>query len=638
MRAGHDESASGGRMRPISVAPVSHLALLAVCWSASANADGMPVPGAEAFAASPFQTAPTLSPDGHYVAWIEQTDGHVRAVIFDVDAHKTQRVLAPPDRAGITFLQWNSNQTLLIGMSSPKSFNIIAQDATGGEGRVLTKVGRLVAARTSNPDTAVVAVGRDLLEVNTRTTESTLLRAGGEHTLWWVLDRNGRPVAREDWNWQHSEYRVYALEGTGIREILRRDDSERPQLGGVLPGGLEVLLLAANGRNHQAAWALPLDGSPLRLLAEEPGSDITGTISDADTGGVVGVYVSGEETTMHWLDPAAQHRYELLARAFPERMIQPFSWTRDGTRTLVRVSAPSAPPIYYLTDFKTHRADIAAEEFPQLAGATFAEVKQIHYRARDDVEIPAYLTLPPGTTGSVPLIVLPHDGPHTRDYPAFNIYVQFLATRGYAVLQPQFRGSSGFGDAWRDAGDQQWGKRMQDDLTDGVHAMIAQGIADPRRVAIVGLTPYGGYAALAGAAFTPDVYACAVSIDGLADLEQLENNAFSHLLNTNRVSTQQTVVMKQIGSKQEARRASPINAASSVRAAVLLMYGGNPDVSPQQGRSMASALQNAAKGVTVVDLGQGGYWWQQPATRLTVLRELERFLAAHLREPSPSDH
>jgi dipeptidyl aminopeptidase/acylaminoacyl peptidase len=142
-------------------------------------------------------------------------------------------------------------------------------------------------------------------------------------------------------------------------------------------------------------------------------------------------------------------------------------------------------------------------------------------RRADGRDIPAYLTIPPETKPeSLPLVVLPHDGPESRDLPVFDWLAQFLATRGYAVLQPQFRGSTGFGQAHQSAGYQQWGGSMQDDLTDGVNALISQGLANPARVCIVGLD-YGGYAALAGAAFTPELYKCAASINGISDLQSL---------------------------------------------------------------------------------------------------------------------
>src|SRR6185312_7286448 len=158
--------------------------------------------------------------------------------------------------------------------------------------------------------------------------------------------------------------------------------------------------------------------------------------------------------------------------------------------------------------------------FPALANATLGEVRMLTYKARDGADVPAYLTLPPGSNGkNLPLVLFLHGGPESRDDYVFDWFAQFLASRGYAVLQPQFRGSTGFGDAWRKAGYRQWGLRMQDDVTDGVKALVEQGVADAKRVCIVGAS-YGGYAALAGAAFTPNLYKCVVSMSGPGDLAE----------------------------------------------------------------------------------------------------------------------
>jgi dipeptidyl aminopeptidase/acylaminoacyl peptidase len=585
-------------------------------------------PGAETFGALPAETAPALSPDGHWLAWIENQAGETHLVIFDVAARKVQRILGVPEHTELRHIYWHSNETLLLVLSdtqAPKNatwvasetFRVIAADVSGGEARqVASPFAYLVRTRTSKPYTAIIATGgrSQLLEVDTRTGHTTKIKTGNEHTVRWFVDRDGRPLAREDWDFLHSQYRVYALYGDSLKEILRRDDSEPPRVGGVLDNELALLLLASNAHGHQAAWALPLDGTPLQLLAEVPDADITQVWIDPYSGAVTGVYVSGADNSVHWLQPAAKARYESLARAFPNRIVEPYGWTDDGAKTLARVSAAALPPVYYLTDFKTHKADIACEEYPGLASASLGDVKTIRYQARDGTDIPAYLTMPPGRPRPLPLVVLPHGGPDDRDYPLYNWIVQFLATRGYAVLQPQFRGSSGFGEAFRAAGDLQWGGVMQDDLSDGVNAMVVRGSADPHRVCIVGTTAYGGYAALAGATLTPDLYACAVSINGIADLPALKPRSDGRWF-----SASQSVWKKRIGEPH----GTPIKGVRSVKAPILIMYGANRDVPPAQALAMADALRSAGKSVTVVQLPSDAEWWMRVASRVQVLLELE---------------
>ena len=609
------------------------LALSGLLRNASAGA-GAP-PGPQIFGALPVQTAPRLSPNGHSVAWIEHRDATTRVIVFDVAARKVQRYFEGSQGRDIVSVDWQDDQTLLIGVSTrcfaSTGLSLTAYDILGGPGHaVLSPCNYLVASRTSKPHTMLVATQTggyretNLLEVSTLTGSATSIRQGSPFTLKWIVDRAGNPVAREDWDWFAGQYRVYSISGASKRELLRHDDATRPQVGGALSDGRALVLLATNGRSHQAAWALPLDGSPLRLLADDPDNDISEVLIDPYSDAVIGVFVSGAEGSVHWLDPIAKARYDSVAPAFPNRIVELYSWSEDGKRTLVRVSSASHPPLYYLVDFDTHHADIAAEEYPGLGGADLAEVKQLTYRARDGTSILAYLAQPPGKTGPLPLVLLPHAWPHYRDYLRFDPLVQFLATRGYLVLQPQFRGSSGFGDAFREAGDGQWGKLMQDDLTDGVRALVTQGLVDPRRVCIVGTSGYSGYAALAGAAFTPELYACAVSINGISDLGKV---MAEHRV----LSTQQEEWKKLLGSWSDARRASPINAVNSVRTPILIMYGADPYTSIAQSQSMAKALAAAGKSVRVVTLPTDAAWLARTTTRVQVLSELEQFLGENLR-------
>jgi dipeptidyl aminopeptidase/acylaminoacyl peptidase len=624
-------------------------------------------PPVEAFATLAAQTEVALTPDGHRLAWIDQQQAQPRVVMFDVLTRKTARVLAVPRRVDLEGLYWNDNATLLIEVcamqkdrlltfyglpgfdnGTSRHCYIIAADVSGGPIRNLPSEGEFSEARflqgnLTKPHTVIMstygpcksAVGRCLLEVDTQTGKGTVIKVGNRFTLRFIVDRDGRPVAREDWDWQKHEYRVFALFNDmedGIREIFHTKDTEQPRLRELLPDGSALVLLAANGHSHRAAWAVPLDGSPMKLLAEDPDADITITYADRYTGATVGVYESGSKGKVRWLEAAAEHRYEVLERAFPGQPVQVYGWTADGTKTIALVSSPSRPPIYYLVDFTSQRADIVAEEFPALAGVQLGEARQITYRARDGTSIPAYLTMPPAKpTGASPLVVLPHDGPNERDYFLFSYLAQFLATRGYVVLQPQFRGSEGFGEAFRVAGYRQWGGLMQDDVTDGVKAMIEQGVADPHHICIVGSGSggYSGYVALAGAAFTPDLYRCAVSINGITDLPALMRQVVPD--RSRAVSTSQSAWDEHVGAPNDPALAtkSPINSVKEIKIPVLIAYGAGA-VPSEQSKRMASALRAAGKSVTAVEIPGEDNWQERTDALLLVNREIEKFLKEHL--------
>jgi dipeptidyl aminopeptidase/acylaminoacyl peptidase len=635
--------------------------------AAQASAPGQP-PSAAAFGALPAETDTVLSPSGTRLAWVDHAHDKPRVVMFDVDARKELRVLALPERLKLRHLQWNDDDTLLVTFSqthqadvatqtSREFFINIAYSAAGGDGRMLPAAnGRargaeaaayayLLRARIDKPHTVIMGTrsacyggSACLLEVDTATGTPAIIKTGKEVTAGWVVDRAGTPVAREDWDYVNRVYRLYALSGNNIRQILETDDKHAPRLAGILPDDSALVLLATNGRAHQAAWKLPLDGSPATVLAEDPDADIDATYTDSYTGAIIAVYVGGSKTTIRWLDVRAQQRAEAIERAFPNKEVGVYGWSVDGSRTLAKVETPSTPPVYYLIDFKSRRADIAGEEYPGLAGATLGEFREITYKARDGTSIPAYLTLPPGKhPGPGPLVVLPHGGPQARDYPRFDWLTQFLATRGYAVLQPQFRGSTGFGEAFERAGYRQWGGLMQDDVTDGVRAMIDQGIADAHHVCVVGAS-YGGYVALAGAAFTPALYTCAASINGVSDIRELMREEVPTVVGTafrvgHVISTAQSEWKERIGSETDSALVtrSPINAIAAITVPVMIAYGTGDGVVPtEQSIRMAEALQKAGKPVTIVKLPDEDHWLSQAETRTQLLEALESFLKQHL--------
>jgi dipeptidyl aminopeptidase/acylaminoacyl peptidase len=622
-------------------------------------------PPPEAFGTLPVQTDLQMSPDGHWLAWFDHAQPKPRVVIFDLVTRKPQRILAVPERVKLRALAWNDNETLLIGLSeteestnskqrSHEFYRVIAHDVHGGDGRMLPMdpdavarhekqnppLVRLVRTHTSKPHTVIAAafggcrrvVAGCLLEIDTVTGRATVIKVGNEFTNGWAVDRDGQPLAREDWDWHQKAYRVFALEPNDhIKEITRTDDSEHPNLQGVMPDNSGLLMLATNGHPHQAAWVLPLDGSAMRLLVEDPDADVEATRTDPNTGAVIAALIGGTQGYTKWIEPQAQHRAEVMGKTFPGKTVEMINWSIDGSKLLAKVQTPSSPALYYWIDFTTHHADIAGEEYPALANVALGRAEKITYKARDGMTIPAILTRPPEDSATpIALIVLPHGGPNAHDEFQFDWLAQFFATRGYAVLQPQFRGSTGFGQAFEEAGYRQWGGVMQDDVTDGVKAMIERGLVDARRVCIVGAS-YGGYAALAGAAFTPDLYRCAASINGVSDLPALMRSEVP--LYDGAISASKSFWKLRIGSPNESRldAVSPINSVKTIAAPVLIIYGTGDGVVPnEQSQKMINAMRSAGKNVQV-DLLQGeDHWLSQTETRTQVLRTLDSFLKANL--------
>jgi dipeptidyl aminopeptidase/acylaminoacyl peptidase len=270
---------------------------------------------------------------------------------------------------------------------------------------------------------------------------------------------------------------------------------------------------------------------------------------------------------------------------------------------------------------------------PSVAAEELGASRVVRYAARDGVEITGYLTLPAGAgDGPHPLILMPHGGPEVRDLFIYDRDAQFLATRGYAVFRPNFRGSSGYGRAFAEAGYGEWGGRMQNDLTDAVAHLVSTGVADPARICIMGYS-YGGYAALAGAAFTPDLYRCSISIAGVSDLAEQARYVIRE-----GDAEEGDYIRRSIGDPRADRARldarSPALHAESITIPVLLLHGDQDSIVPvQQSRRMERALRNAGRDVSYVETAGEGhpYWSDTNQTRLYT--EIETFLARHLRAP-----
>jgi dipeptidyl aminopeptidase/acylaminoacyl peptidase len=290
----------------------------------------------------------------------------------------------------------------------------------------------------------------------------------------------------------------------------------------------------------------------------------------------------------------------------------------------VEVNGPLHGFEYDLMDIKTHHAERVGEVYEGL-GAPL-EVKRIDYAAADGLKIPAYLTLPRGKEPkNLPLIVFPHGGPRARDTAQFDWWAQAMASQGYLVLQPNFRGSS-LTMSHVSAGFGEWGRKMQTDLSDGVRHLVKQGMADPQRVCIVGAS-YGGYAALAGVTLDPGIYRCAVSVAGISDLKHMLQQSDSD-------TSERRFWNRYMGvtgpSDPLLQQISPIKHIDSINVPVLLIHGKDDTVVTfDQSRDMYDAMKHARKDVEMVTLKNEDHWLSRGETRLQMLQASVAFLRAH---------
>ena len=617
-----------------------------------------PLP-AEAFGELPRVSEVSLSPDGKRIAWLNEAISIPQIFVFDVDSSKTVRMLRVEADAKVRALLWSDNSTLLMLLGFTEQHGqrdaaryefsrVLAFDVSSGLTHQLLNYNslfhefvtgdELLVWHPSAPNTVIMSTldvtshmgrgwVRNLYAVDTRSGAAKLIAEGPSAAVSWIADRDGNALAYSEVIDKHDTLVLYRQQGKDWKEVARHTGAplELYHLSG---SASEVIGRGPGADGRVRLWSVPLDGSPPRDLLPDASEDVVEELYDSLSGEIVGVQLGGLHSARRWIDPQTQHRNEVLARSFPNRDVLVYGHSEDNTRAVAAVMGPSSPAVFYLVDFATHHAAVVGETYPTLAPATLGEVRAITFKARDGTDIPAYVTLPPGAGDkNLPLVVLPHGGPAARDYPQFDWWAQFLAARGYAVLQVQFRGSTGFGAAWEHAGAGQWGGLMQSDLSDGVQTLVQEGLADAHRVCIVGAS-YGGYAALAGAAFTPELYACAVSVNGVSDLPLMQQYLME---NKGKKSGVVQYWNEQMGNDQLARQRSPARAAAQIHVPVLLMRSSQDSVvPPQQTDIMAEAIKKSGGNVTVVNLEGEDHWLSRSLTRVQMLKALDSFLSANL--------
>lgn len=468
-----------------------------------------------------------------------------------------------------------------------------------------------------------------LMKADPATGKGVMVDRGTPDTVSWAVDAQGQPRARLDVDQLNHRVSVFGKAGgKGQWRMVwegKSFASRRHYFGyseatdSIYLGHGDTLVARRLSDGAETPVGKTSGGPSLRLVWDE------------HTDALLGLSTGAEKPTIEWLDAEVGAAHATLTRAFKGRDVALTSWSRDRSRFLARVSAPASPAVWYLYDRGRKEISPIGEEYPELNGAELGTTRWITYKARDGLDIPAYLTLPPGARPGVkpPLVVLPHGGPTSRDEYDFDFLAQFLATRGYAVLQPQFRGSWGFGAAFEAAGKGEWGSKMQTDLQDGVLALAKEGQVDPGRVCIVGAS-FGGYSALAGAALYPDAYRCAGSIAGISDLGQLQ---LDEGLTPGQKNPHIEELREELGATSSARIAahSPARNAAAVEVPVLLIHGDQDNVVDiKQSELMVERLKAAGKPHEFIVLKGENHYLTRTATRTQTLEAIERFLAKNL--------
>ncbi|BDX07554.1 alpha/beta hydrolase family protein [Planctobacterium marinum] len=442
---------------------------------------------------------------------------------------------------------------------------------------------------------------------------------------------NDELIARERFDNRKNLHRVEVRENDEWREIYRQE-TEIPtrSFEGLTADLKSLVMVAQNGQGRWGYFTMALaDGQVSGPFFEVEDKDVEYVLTDHNRI-VHGVRYSGFKPSYDFFDPKIQTVVDGVAKDLPDYTVTLVSYSPDWQHMIFMIEGIDSPGDFYF--YTKGQFYFIASGRPDIPANEINQVFQTEIKARDGLRLPTLLTLPAvDELKNLPAIMLPHGGPESYDRIGFDWLAQYFASRGYLVMQPQFRGSEGFGLELTLKGRGEWGRKMQDDLTDTVNTLVKSGYVDPDRVCIVGIS-YGGYAALAGAAFTPDVYQCAISINGVADLERmLRDERRDYGKNHWVVAYWQKLISEGKVDEAHIKAISPINHIDKIKIPVLLVHGTHDEVVPDhQSENMFDELQDADVDAQYLELEQADHSLSKAPHRMAALQAIDKFISKHI--------
>jgi dipeptidyl aminopeptidase/acylaminoacyl peptidase len=603
---------------------------------------------------NPEIAAAEISPDGHYIAflkpWNNTRNIYVKAVNEPFSA---ARLLTTETKRPIARYLWTWDSKYIIyakDHDGDENFNVYAVDPSakpdqGGDAppsRDLTGLKgvrvMLYQAPKSDPDIVYIGLNdrnkawHDLYKLRISNGEKRLVIPNTERITGWNFDLAGqlRLVTRSAEN--------------GDTEILRINPTNFTKIYScTVFESCSLLRFTKDGKRAYMDTNKDADFSSLVLFDPETGKtekvesdplnkvDFGSAMFSEATDELVETSYYYDHQKRYFKDKSFEADYQWLQQHFPGMEISMPSRTRDERFWLVTASSDKEPGETALFDRKTHTLTPQFKIREKLPRQDLAEMKAVTYKSSDGLEIPAYLTLPRGVPAkNLPALVIPHGGPWGRDVWGYDSLAQFFANRGYAVLMPNFRGSTGYGRKFLDAGNREWGHKMQDDVTWGVKYIVDQGIADPKRVGILGGS-YGGYATLAGVTFTPDLYAAAVDIVGPSNLMTLLDSIPPYWESVRKLFYVRMGDPSTPEGKALLAERSPLNSAGKIKTPLLIAQGANdPRVNRREAEQIVIALRDRGFPVEYILAADEGHGFARPVNNMALFMASEKFLSEHL--------
>lgn len=616
------------------------------------QAQKAPLIDREIFFGNPEISGGQLSPDGKWISFMKEYNGIMNIWVksFDEPFDKA-RPLTDSARPLYGYFWSEDGQYILYvkDKDGDENINVFAVKPTdkAEKGKVpnsrnLTPVNEVTAqiymVSKKDPDLLMVGINdrdkawHDLYSLKISTGELKMIH------------ENKDRITGYDFDWDEKLRVLYRTDEKGTTQFLYK---EREELTPIYETLVTETAYISNWNENNSEFYLvtnkgDLDLSTLFLMnpstkklskieSDPKGKvDFGGLFIDRNTRKIISTQYTSDKTDVYWKDKTWEVNYNYLKSKFPGREVDFQSFTKDYSKSLIAVWGDKYATEAYFYDTKTKELILQYTPRPKLKEVEkhLAEMIPVSYISSDGLRIPAYLTLPKGSTDkNLPTIILVHGGPKgPRDYWGYNSEVQFLANRGFAVLQPNFRASGGYGKNFQNAGDLQWGKLMQDDITWGVNYLVEQGIADPKKVVIMGGS-YGGYATLAGLTFTPNLYAAGVDIVGPSNIFTLLDSVPAYW------EAGRAFLYGMVGDpntpegQKLIRDASPLFSVDNINKPLLIIQGANdPRVKQAESDQIVVALRDKGKKVNYLLADDEGHGFRKPVNNMAMYAEIERFL------------
>lgn len=593
------------------------------------------------FFRNPVETGHELSPDGSHIAFLKPWNNRLNVHVQKIGEPEPRRLTSVEERDIAGFFWANDHRIVYaLDQGGNENFHLIAADLDGGPPRDLTPYEETRAAVIDelkhDPDHMLIRHNRrdkrvfDAYRINVNTGEAEMILENPGNITDYLADHAGR-------------LRV-AITSDGVNTSILYRETEDDPLDTILTTNfrqtLTPLFFSYDNRNLYAASNLerdkesivlfdPREARELDLIYEHPQVDVSSLLRSDKRQIITGVTFTAAKRSYHFFDQTRKEMQEFLESQLPGVEIAVVSHNLDETKYLVRTFSDRSRGAYYFFDQESRELRHLSDVSPWLDPDQLVEMRPICYESRDGLFIHGYLTLPKGVDPqNLPVVILPHGGPWARDAWGFRPDVQFLANRGYAVLQMNFRGSTGFGRRFWEMGFKEWGQTMQNDVTDGVRWLTQLGIANPKRVGIYGGS-YGGYVVLAGLAFTPEVYTCGVDYVGVANLFTLMETIPPYW------EPFRQMFYEMLGNPEEdqamMRAVSPVFHADQIEDPLFIAQGANdPRVKKAESDQMVEAMRKRGISVPYMVKENEGHGFHNEENRFDFYRAMEQFLGKHL--------